>query len=233
MKAESQFYTKTAFVLNSVSVSKIWELFESAGLEVEATLECADGISRKVKLLSEIVGYDNARRAQITVFRLTGYSYELKSFSTVTMGGSHSTTVSFSLNGEAALVADMRIKLMDIIDGMKPWFDIIARFDFVGVVIALLTAVGVYYSLLGSNEPKAVVAPSQAFYATCLIIGFFCALILLAWGFKKLRHKVFPLAVFEIGQGIKREEVADKIRWSVIVALCVGVLGSFLFKPFA
>ncbi|MBP5124004.1 hypothetical protein [Pseudomonas protegens] len=233
MKAESRFDTKKSFVLNPEDVKKIWVLFQGAGLEVEATLDCADGIARKTKLMSDVLDYDNALRVEIKSLKLSGYSADLKAFSTITLGGAYSTSVSFSLVGHVDEVADMRIKLMDVVDGIKPWYDLLSRFDIFTTMAAVFMICGFYFSLLGSGKPKTNVEPSQAFYLTFVIIAVLVAIGLFVWGFSCLRRRFFPVAVFEIGQGLKRNEFAEKVRWGVVVAFVVGVAAAFAFKPFA
>lgn len=233
MKAESRFDTKKAFVLDPQNVKKIWDLLEGADLEVEATLECADGISRKTKLMEEVLGYDNPIRAEIKSLRLVGTSSSISSYSTITLGGAHSTSVSFSLNGHVDKVSELRIKLMDIVDGMKPWYDLFARFDFGAAVIIIFVVVGMYFSFLASGQSKGEVEPVHALSATAITIAVFGVLSLIGWVITRLRRRFFPVAVFDIGQGAKRNEFAEKVRWGVIVAFVVSILAAFAFKPFA
>ncbi|MEN5312391.1 hypothetical protein [Pseudomonas koreensis] len=214
-------------------VKKIWDLLEDAGLEVEATLECADGISRKTKSITEIFDYDNLPRAEIKTLRLSGFSSEVRSFSTISLGSDRSTKVTCSLNGHVDKVAEMRIKLMDIVDGMKPWYDLLARVDFSLLALGFFMFWGLFFSFLGSGKSKAEIAPIQAFYSTSIAIGAFAAIALAGWVMTRLRSKYFPIAVFEIGHGLKRHEFAEKVRWGVVVAFVVGLAGAFAFKPFA
>lgn len=233
MKAESRFDSKKAFVLTQRDVKKIWDLLEGAGLEVEATLECADGISRKTKSLTEVLEYDNVQRAEIRALRLSGYSSEISAFSTITLGGMHSTSVTCSLNGHVDKVAEMRIKLIDVVDGMKPWYDLCARIDFGLLLLGFFMFWVVFFSFLGNGKPKAEVAPIQALYSTSIALGTFILLGLAGWGMTRLRRKYFPISVFEIGHGLKRHDFAEKVRWGVVVAFVVGLAGAFAFKPFA
>lgn len=233
MKAESRFDTKKAFVLNPQDVKKIWDLLEGADLEVEATLECADGISRKTKLMREVLEYDNSMRAEIKSLRLTGTSSSISSYSTITLGGAHSTSVSFSLNGHVDKVAELRVRLMDIIDGMRPWYDLCARFDFGAVVIILFMISGVYLSFLSSGKPKENIAPDHALSATVISIAAVMVMILIGWFFSRLKRRFFPIAVFEIGLGAKRNEFAEKVRWGVVVAFIISMAAAFAFKPFS
>lgn len=233
MKAESRFDTKKAFVLSPSDVEKIWGLLEEADLDVEATLDCTDGISRKTKVMKDVLEYPNPSRAEIKSLRLSGYSSSISTYSTITLGGAHSTSLSFSLNGGVDKVSEMRIKLIDIVDGMKPWYDLFARFDLANVVIAFSMMWVVFFSFLSTGKPKAEIAPMQALYGTLAFVGVIILLGLVGWGFMRLRRKFFPIAVFEIGQGAKRHEVAEKFRWGVIMAFIVGIVGAIAFKPFA
>ncbi|QGT81328.1 hypothetical protein [Pseudomonas coronafaciens] len=233
MDAQSRFDSKQSFVLDVPAVTSIWETLQKSDFQVEAVMDCGDGISRRTTLLNDVVNYSNPPKAQLESVKFHGYNRSKGNYATVFVGAEHSINLSFSLTGTAVQVSDTRERLVNIFDSIKPWYDRVTKLDFFVVLGLILIFGGMYSTLLSQSKPKADYTPLQAFY----ILGGSVALVVsgaaLAWFLNKARSKIFPKAVFQIGHGIRREEFSEKIRWCVVVAFVVSIAAAFAFKPFS
>lgn len=183
-------------------------------------------------LIDDVISYGNPPKAEIISINFHGFDRSTGNYAAVIVGTEHSINLSFSISGTAMQVSETRERLINIADSIKPWYDRITRLDFFVVYGLALFFFGVYSTLLSQSNKKLEYTPLQAFYvmlAGVALVGLGSAL---AWFLNKLRSKIFPKSVFQIGHGVRREELCDKIRWCVIIAFIVSIAAAFAFKPF-
>lgn len=233
MDAESSYESKQSFVVNVKSVEEIWALLESHGFEVEATLECSDGVFRKTKSITELTAYSNPPRARIKSLKFLGHKSSTSTYARVVVGGTNSVNVSFSVNGSITQVSEMREALVHTFDSIKPWYDMATKVDFLPLVALALIFFGIYTMFISHEKSSVQISSSEALIMAVATSGMIVLSFALIWALNKLKRLVFPKSVFLIGNGALRDDVAEKVRWGVVVTFIVGMGCAFAFKPFA
>lgn len=233
MDAESSYESKQSFVVNIKSVEEIWALLESYGFEVEATLECSDGVFRKTKSKTELTAYNNPPKARIKALRFVGFKSPGSTYARVVVGGTNSVNVSFSVNGSVTQVSEMREALVHTFDSIKPWYDVATKVDFLPLVALALIFFGFYTMFMSHEKGAAQITSTEALIMAILTSLMIVLSFALIWALNKLKRLVFPKAVLLIGNGLQRDDVAEKVRWGVVVTFIVGMGCAFAFKPFA
>ena len=229
MEAHTKFDIAHAFVATNSDISKLWGIFQNAGLTVTATVYCTDGLVRHFDNCESLVAYDNPTRAAITSLEISAKSRDPYTTAEISLGARYSAPISISLRGEENVVSSMRTYVSDTIDGMRAWYSRISTFGFFYVWFPIFT---VLLLLVQIMSPSDTVHPARtlkralevlAILAT--VIGIVAAVIwLIAW----LRKRFFPVATFAIGQGLSRHKHSEQIRWVVIVGFVVGVGASIV-----
>lgn len=67
---------------------------------------------------------------------------------------------------------------------------------------------------------------SEALPIVGLLIGVLGVLTTATWGLNRLRDLYFPVATFAIGQGARRHQLRETIRWVVVVGFLVSLAAS-------
>ena len=83
-------------------------------------------------------------------------------------------------------------------------------------VVFLRVAFGLVDS---SDESSGPTARSVAIAYT--VLG---GAVVVGWGLNKIRERLFPSITFAMGQGKRRHENLEKIRWGVVVAFVISLL---------
>ncbi len=230
MAVKFDFVIKSAFVLRSDAVRRVWTILESAVGSVSATARCADNARREFDSLSQLLAFDNAKAKEIRSLELSARSTDFKRHGDVTFrdwSDPISVTLSAQEEGE---ISQAREELRDAIDGTKAWYSSISRIDLVNVLFASLVLFWLVSNIaLGDrSEPRRGVELGRAVLLAAQVLGFLGALGLFCWVLWRLHARYFPRAFFALGQGADRYQVDDNMRWVVIVGLVVSVFGSLV-----
>ncbi|WP_152226412.1 hypothetical protein [Pseudomonas sp. SCB32] len=236
MQVKAEYAGKHAFVATAEDVEGIWSTLGSYYEKVEAEVTCSDGIHRKFTRKEEISKYTNPKRSEIKTVQFTAIRRNDDKdieVGTVTLGKKFYNILSLSLHGEEESITTINTKIRDTFEGIKPWYSLLATVD-LGFVLLVLGMLGFgFISLI--NKPPAKATASTSPQMAIAIISALTAIIafvaLVAWIFAKVREKIFPVTAFKIGQGIKRHELNENIRWVVVVGLIVGIASAFISAP--
>ena len=133
--------SKSAFVLRSDAVNRVWAILESTIGSVSATASCADNARREFGSLSQLMAFDNAKAKEIRSLQFSASSKDFKRRGGVTFGGwpnQISVTLSAQEDNE---ILQAREELRDATGGTRAWYLLISRikvdvglFAFVGVL---------------------------------------------------------------------------------------------------
>lgn len=222
-----------ASLVRSEQLEKLWmHLAEHVGTVI-ATAECADNVEREFDDLKELLKYENAKARRIVDFSVKSGSYSRKY---VNIRFSSENGIQIEIKAQGRVDAELKEKIYDILADVKPWYAFLAPRVFpsdriVSDLIYLLIGVGVYIGLLIVLSEIAVRLVSldraskstQELFAVSLlgVTAFFM------WVLNRLRVHIFPLCCFALGQGERRYEISERVRWGFIFVL-LGSLVSVL-----
>jgi len=122
------------------------------------------------------------------------------------------------VTGPASAVERWKKTTHDIVCGMKPWYDPIARRGWANPLGILLIFGGLVAACAAHPDPKA-----QILVIACCLLG---PLLLIA-PLCILKRAAFPVGAFAINKGLERHEMLESWRWlyvgGVIVAFMINV----------
>lgn len=221
-----------AFVLGSEDVLQLWN---QIGLEigyVEANAVCSDDMERKFQTPEELVNYENPRSRAIVEISLIGRSADHASRAEVHFfGGERLRSITMRASGEEESISRLKAGFGELVDGMRPWYSPIVHVDFFFIVMAaLLIGLSVLNMVVGDRKETADsgMAPGMAILVTVVLGALVFGSIAITLALNRLRRRFFPVATFALGQGIRRNDIDEKIRWIVIVGLLVSICGSLI-----
>jgi hypothetical protein len=236
MDARAQFSIAQVYVLERGQLEKIYKLIKDRIGEPEIKAKCADGLERDFPDLKRLLEYENPRDRGIASLSITARSEDFKKYVEVSFVQHRWETISVSIKGAETTVARLKEELSEIVDGTKPWYWPLAEVDFSNVATLVFSiCLGMIISIQLTVDLKT--RPSD-FELTNSIMGSVIGVIAMgiAWlCVKKLNRfwqRFFPLAVFMIGQEIKKFEETEKVRWGIIVASFVGFAVTFISALF-
>ena len=232
-----------AFVVGPDELKKLVELLQKRIGKVGIHADCADDLSREFKTLKDLITYENPKPKEIRSIRLNARSDDYSKSATIVfrMPPRHSSGISIDITGREDVVSRLKEEILDIIVGIRPWYGVMYRINFVNpvwVVLGILLVVGILLTFsflflaLGwmpavpEANRKDLVSRLRSIRTVLLIpqVIFF----VIAVFSNKILKSFFPKAVFTIGQGKSRFEHQEKVRWVVIIGFCVSLAASLV-----
>jgi hypothetical protein len=227
--ATSEF--PAAVVVDEQAISRLWEHVIRFCGEASATLTCVDGIERYFHSLESLLGYENPLRARVTTIEIHGWSRDPEQSITITVGRSYGSQSTLSIRGEEQEVSALQTRVMDTFSGMRAWYSAVARVDLFWMWPASFMIVALVARLKVPSEPASYrgLTLLEALHAL-VIVALWVSIIGVVIVFTaKMRARFFPRISFAFGQGARRHQLNEQVRWSVIIGLIVGVAGSFVY----
>jgi len=224
-----------AIIVDEDSIKRIWAHVEGYTNAPLAEVKCSDEITRTFDTLEGLIGYENNPRAFIKQIEISGRSREPARSITITLGRNYSTPTSLSIRGEEIDASTAQEKVRDTIHGMKAWNSKVATFDMFTLWLIVMTMSLVILQLMAPSDstPRPGRSLNEALHALPNVILVLGGVALLVWATVFIRRRFFPLVSFPIGQGIKRYQFDEQIRWTVIVGFIVGLTASIAFASFS
>ncbi len=222
----------SAVIVDTDSLTRLWSHVEEYTGQVEATARCSDDIVRKFDSISSLLSFENSDRTKIKWLEIEGRSREKERTIGITIGRQYSAPASLVVRGEELDVSTMRTKVSDTIYGMKAWYSHVAKVDLFMVWGAIALVLVLLLQLMASTEPTP--RPSRSFAEALKllvqVIGIFSGIGLAIFLTARLRTRFFPLVSFATGQGVKRHQIDEQVRWTVLVGFVVGLAGSIAYS---
>ena len=221
---------KRPFLLRQSQIEAIAQIMTDAGPAIHIEARCADHrAKRKFVDVSELLAYENGKDKKIISMFISSKSSSGSAIvSWRLIGGWIGHTVVSIQEDQEDEGTIMLGKLIDVIGGTKPWYSWIAWIDWVPITIALLVFLIPYlflgaYSLLTQEITSGVAAssvtPAPLLLQIAVAVVTLVAYSLLVIPIALVRRKVFPGAVFLIGQEIQRNETMEWVRKSILILL--------------
>ena len=231
VKAKWSISKDGAFVCEAEDLERLTRLLELEVGEISWEIACADGVTRSGDNVAMLLEFDNAPNRKIQRLRLHAGGYVAERSASVQLGGSLDV-LHVSIDGPAEVVDQLRPALESQLSGLRVWYGRVADFDFLGASMLFLFLLGgtlflAVVLLESSNESAETSRRPQAIFIT-VIVG----IPVIAWGLNKIRDRLFPRVTFAIGQGKRRHEHLEKVRWGVIVAFGVSLSAGLVLLGF-
>ena len=129
MEAKSKLEVAQAFILTSAQVKKLWEIYSSYNLTVNATVSCGDGLIRKFDCCENLISFENSKRTEIISIEFSAKSNEPYLYSEISFGERYYAPISGYIQGEESIVSELRIKIFDVIESTKAWYTWLSKLD--------------------------------------------------------------------------------------------------------
>lgn len=222
---------KNPYVLTADDLRKLHETFQIFGYPITYDVSCSDGLKREFTDVNELLRYENPPNRKIksitvciTSVEPTKATYPLMAVVTF---GQHEIHVSIKWIEETLLKFDAAFQ--ERLSGMRPWYAPLAMINFapsklMAILLALLYGAAVYKpgAITLANDVTTFLAVAISILGIAFLI--FVGGNLLAF----LNHLFFPKAVFAIGQGAKRHDDKEKIRWGIIISFLISIVSGWV-----
>lgn len=224
-----------AIIVDEDSIKRIWAHVKGHTNTPLAEVKCSDEITRTFETLEGLLGYENNPKAYIKQIEISGRSREPDRSITITLGRNYSTPTSLSIRGEEIDASTAQEKIRDTIHGMKAWYSKVATFDMYALWSVVITISVFILQLMAPSDstPRPGRSLKEALHALPSVVLVLGGVASLVWATVLIRRRFFPLVSFSIGQGVKRYQFDEQIRWTVIVGFMVGLTASIAFASFS
>lgn len=226
-----------AFVAGPDELKKLATLLNDRIGNVEIRVDCADDASRNFTSVRELIVYENPKAKEIRRIHLNARSDDFSKRATIDLSGSRWRGISLNYTARDDVVSRLRTETLDIIAGMRPWYSIMHRVDFVSVSVfaymllwfGLLAVVA--FKLLPVSESNES-DPSSSAFAQLVVFGVIAALFGIGIILNRFRDSIFPRAVFTIGQGESRFKQLERFQWGFVIAFLASFSAGLVIALF-
>lgn len=228
MQVEISIDKKDAFVLRAESVAGIWEALQQVGDPV-ATVHCSDSVVRSFENLDGLLSYSSPPSRAITKINIFARTKDYNSRAEVEFSSSqYGPASALKAKGDEMVVSALRREFCELTEVSRPWYFLLARMDFLWVVMPVAVFFLGTAIMMGSggDGTRPELGVEQAALLTAMSLMLVALGALIVWLPNRLLRRFFPIATFAIGEGKRRHESDEKIRWAVFMGLGVSVGGS-------
>jgi hypothetical protein len=221
-----------AIAVDADSLTHLWRHVEEFAGAAAATAACADGIERKFGTLAELAAYENPARAAARTIDIHGRQSDPDRSITIIVGRNYGARATLSIRGDEQDVSSVRTKVLDTFSGMRAWYSPVARLDLWMVFSALLFLGLVVLQLMTPSTPSTPrpgKSLTEALRVTVYLIGFIGAAAVAILGIGRLRARYFPMVAINLGHSVRKNQVDEQVRWTVMVGFVVGIAASVAY----
>ncbi len=231
-----------AFVVGPDELKKLVDLLQKRIGKVGISTDCIDKIQRKFSTVEELIDYENPKSKRICRIYLSAREgFEESSTIAFRDSSSFSGSVSLSITAGEGVVLQLKDKMLDIVAGTRPWYNLLARFDLVTltglvsyllffvVVVILSTFIAFKFGLISDSKEEMELGDQLRVFI--LLTSIIFSIVYFAF-FSKLLKWLFPLGIFAIGQGRSRYETLERIQWCVVIAFMVSLAAGVVLLIF-
>ena len=219
-------YSKTvlqAFIAGAPELKKLVDLLEDRIGKVKISADCADGFSREFGTVDDLINYENPKSKEIIEVTLsTGLRHIDSEFAEVGLPSAEGISIRFGASED--VVTKLREDTIDILEGMRPWYNILAicNHSLAILIVPLILSVAAW------SVDRWLYEFSSKIGITGVLIGLFTIIpAVLSLG-HKLCNFLVPWQVFMVGQGKSRFRNKERVRWVVgigfLVSLAAGLI---------
>ena len=216
-----------AFVVGEDELRKLTQILSDHIGILEIRADCANGVARTFQTLSELVVFENPQGKEIRRLHISARSDDFTKRATIDLSGSRWRGISLEFHARDDVMSRLRTEVLDIIEGMRPWYTVLYRVDFVS--ISFITYLLLWFGLLIvvafkwiRVEDSKETSTSSSALAQLVVCGVIAALFAMGIVLNRFRDTVFPRAVFLIGPRKARFQQLERFQWGVVIAFIVS-----------
>ena len=217
-----------AFVAAEDALKKLAHLLSDRIGNLEIRADCADDVARTFKTVKELAAFENPKGKEIRRLDICARSDDFKKRATIELSGSWWTGIFLDFQARDDVVSHLRTKVLDLIEGMRPWYTLFHRVNFVYLALLALFVLWIgplivvafkWVPIDSLKEPN----PTDSALAQLVVYAAIAVLFAIGIVLNRLRNSCFPRAVFLIGQGKARWKHLERIQWGIIIAFLVSL----------
>ena len=213
-----------AVVIRPEDVCRCWNILDQCFREISATVRCTDGLTRDFTSLDTLLAYDNSAVRKIHTLEVMGSGEGSATIEIATVDSYRPGPVEIRLSCDEPDLRKIRRDLLELFGDAKAWFSVFVKirieFIYIGSLFLLWQTLVFMNSGETSGEERSF---ASALLTTLLGMGFIALFAGVGFGLVKVQNRYFPRVVFTLGQGQKRFETDDKVRW-VIITSGIGLM---------
>ena len=222
------------FVVSPDHLKKLVELLQNRIGKVNISADCIDKIQRKFNTVKDLIAYENSKSKRIHRLHLDARSDDYSKSARIVFGSSFlpESGVSINIDGREDVVSRLKEKVLDVLSGMRPWYNWIARANLVAIfgigyfTLFFIFLISILFEWIPvSDSPTSTFSKAKE---TAMRYLFFLVVSVGLWGLHKLRSFLFPKLTFTIGQEESRFRLLEKIRWGVVITFGVSLAASLV-----
>jgi uncharacterized protein YxeA len=223
MDASRTGHLGAAFVMHDADLDALNRLLKDFGDDIEYTITGKDGISLTFTEVNKLRAFENPRKKRIVKFSARVVNREPSRRAYLSLDSHWTQNVYVNIEGSQNMTTKLNEGISTWLDGMRPWYWWLARGNPLTFSILILLTCSLvflnswwgYRSGLRSSKPEEFLLPP-------LVTG--GSFWLVAMGLMK----GFPAGVFAIGQGKRRHDLSDRLRWLAVIGFPVSIIASVI-----
>lgn len=229
MQARRDEYITQPFVLDQANMQRLVEAFASFVGPTTITYRCADKIERDFSTVADALAYENVPGRAVLSLSLRAHSEDWRASASLRFDGDAQRNIRLDIQGSEDTVIGLNEAVSARLSAMRPWYWPVSRtstfivlwlsFVFFSAVIPLFR-----YFVIQGGSAAALNSGKVSMLAIVLGMLFGAGLVLIAQLLDRLKLRVFPMAVFAVGQGLKRHSDMEIVRTVFVAAFVVSSL---------
>lgn len=219
---------KNSFAVDEKGLEQLEKLLAERIGGAEITVTCIDDAKRKFNGTTQLFQYQNEPGRKIVALKMTANGEDkFAHFEFIGKGWFTGTRITISAREDVA--SRLRDEALTVIVGMNRWYSPVNRFEWYqlfgigGLAVASIPLSQVMYVATSDKPPGSEVLRSMT-RSLAIAGGSAGVVVVLTPIIVMLMRRVFPVGTFLIGQGKKRDEVLEKIRWVIVSVSLSGLL---------
>jgi len=225
MLSKSDLSIGSAFVVDPDSLTKIHRLLKDRIGDVTITADLSDKSEMKFNELKSLLSYENPKKRRIKSLCLSVNVFGEKSARVAFTDTWYFSGIKVTVEARDDVAERLRNDLLNIIEGMRPWYNTVNRFS--TGIIALAVHMILWLTAIAMSGGNLLGGDTQLTWRS--INGFavyIVALFAIAYVIRQLLVLVFPRAEILIGQGVTRHTLHGNIQWVIVIGFCVSIIAS-------
>jgi len=204
-----------AYKLNQRKIEEITEIIKDVSDEIEYNATCIEGTSIKFASLDEFIKYPNRREKQYNTIEIVN-SYRSLVRISIIFSNREFCPITYRITGDESKVDTYAGQIEGFTRSLRQWY------SFIGVMNKyrfIITVAVISFTLLIISNLYNKDLPFWAWFP----IGF-----LIVVSFDKVKSLLFPVATFELGDGIERAKTHDNIRNLVLSGVFLAAIVGYI-----
>ena len=215
---------KQAFIAGAPELRKLTELLQDRIGEVKIYADCADDFTREFETVEDLIRYENPKSREICRVHLDAESDDPLKSANIILPYFSRDGISVEFTASEDAVFNLRDDTVDILLGMRPWYNKLALINHwlaitIVPIIVFVVMLAVDLWLYSFSSKVGITGVTTGLFITTFAILFLG---------RKLLNCLFPWEVFTIGQGELRFKNKERVQWGVVIGFPVSLVAGLI-----